>query len=83
MSARHPTVANAIDTFVGHHDDDDAAAWALAIRSLDSYCSYERTAMRGLALALLTGDAPRALRAARWLTDPADAMAAALAEVSP
>lgn len=89
MIARDRQVRAALVQVLGvyhwEHDTDESAAWALAIRATSYHCScsHELLARRSLALALLTGDEARARRASRWITDPADAMDAALAEVSP
>lgn len=85
MITHHPIVYQALEAFALEDlaGDDIAVGWALAIRSMECLCSYERAALRGLALGLVTGDEARAQRAAIWITDPPAAMDAALAEVSP
>ncbi len=89
MSARHPTVARALrDLCVSPVGSDEDVAWRLALRWMQHeetgshYGSYESAAVQRLALALLSGDASRAVRAALWITAPDQAMDAALVEVS-
>ena len=81
MISHHPIVYQALETLALEDlATDDAAGWALGIRSMECWCSYERAAMRALALALVTGDEARAQRAAIWISDPSAAMDAALVD---
>ena len=78
MIARLPQVAAALaELGVSVGADDVATGWAVA--TVAAADSYERAALRSLSLALAAGDRDRAIRAARWVTDPAGAMTAALA----
>jgi len=76
--ARLPQVAAALaELGVSVDGDDVATGWAVAVGTAAAD-SYERAALRSLSLALAAGDAARAIRAARWVTDPSGAMTAAL-----
>ena len=60
--------------------DDAATGWLVATSPALRHAadSYERVAIRRLALALVAGDLAAAHEASRWITDPAGAMRAAL-----
>lgn len=66
------------------HVDPLVAGWALALdwtsRATTTLDAEQRAAVRRLALALGDGDLRAATAAARWITDPAGARAAALRE---
>ncbi len=77
MIARLPQVAAALaEIGVSVGSDDAATGWSVA--TVAAADSYERAALRSLSLALASGDRDRAIRAARWITDPSGAMTAAL-----
>lgn len=85
MIARHPQVTAALielRALIVDGDDHDTG-WMLALgfhRGLDD--TYERAALRSLAVALAAGDEARAVRAARWITNPTASMDEALASVT-
>jgi len=70
---------------VAPRDTARATGWALALawtsRATTELAGEQRAAVRRLALALDAGDTLAADRAARWITDPAGAMEAALRDL--